>query len=136
MFVRRAEARMLTAERKQYILRALQRDGKVVAKELSEALGTSEDTIRRDLRDLASEGLLQRVHGGGLPTSPAHASFAARREQATNAKRAIARTAAELVRPGQVVLLGGGTTNVLVAELPPRHPRAPRAPHSPALAPP
>lgn len=125
---------MLTAERKQFILRALQRDGKVVAKELSEELGTSEDTIRRDLRDLASEGLLQRVHGGALPTSPANASFAARREQATSAKRAIARKAAELVRPGQVVLLDGGTTNVQVAELLPHDLEATIVTNSPPLA--
>lgn len=125
---------MLTAERKHYILGALRRDGKVVAKALSDELGASEDTIRRDLRDLAAEGQLQRVHGGALPVSPAHASFAARREQATWAKRTIARRAAEMVRPGQVVLLDGGTTNVLVAELLPRDLEATIVTNSPPLA--
>ena len=125
---------MLTAERKHYILSALRRDGKVVAKALSDELGASEDTIRRDLRDLAAEGQLQRVHGGALPVSPAHASFAARREQATWAKRTIARRAAEMVRPGQVVLLDGGTTNVLVAELLPRDLEATIVTNSPPLA--
>jgi DeoR/GlpR family transcriptional regulator of sugar metabolism len=125
---------MLTAERKQYILGALRREGKVVAKALSDELGTSEDTIRRDLRDLAAEGLLQRVHGGALPISPAHASFAARREQATWAKRTIARRAAEVVRPGQVVLMDGGTTNVLVAEMLPRDLEATIVTNSPPLA--
>ena len=125
---------MLTAERKQYILGVLRHDGKVVAKALSDELGTSEDTIRRDLRELAAEGLLQRVHGGALPISPAHASFAARREQATWAKRTIARRAAEVVRPGQVVLMDGGTTNVLVAELLPRDLEATIVTNSPPLA--
>jgi DeoR/GlpR family transcriptional regulator of sugar metabolism len=125
---------MLTAERRRYILEILRRDGKVVAKALSEELGTSEDTIRRDLRDLSSDGLLQRVHGGALPASPAAATFAARREQAVSAKRAIARAAAELVRPGQVVLLDGGTTNVQVASLLPLELEATIVTNSPPLA--
>ena len=107
---------MLTAERRHYILNILKRDGKVVAKQLSEELGLSEDTIRRDLRDLASDGLLLRVHGGALPSSPAIASFVARQEQAPSAKAAIAQAAAKLVRDGQVVLLDGGTTNIQVAQ--------------------
>ena len=107
---------MLTAERRQYILAVLQREGKVVAKKLSEELELSEDTIRRDLRDLAAEGHLLRVHGGALPCSPAATSFSARKAQAPIAKLAIARVAAQMVRNGQVVLFDGGTTNVLVAE--------------------
>lgn len=107
---------MLTAERRQYILSVLQRDGKVVARQLSEELKLSEDTIRRDLRDLAADGLLLRVHGGALPSSPATANFAARQSQAPSAKNAIARAAAQLVRDGQVVLMDGGTTNIQVAQ--------------------
>jgi DeoR/GlpR family transcriptional regulator of sugar metabolism len=107
---------MLTAERRQYILTILQRDGKVVARQLSEELGLSEDTIRRDLRDLATDGLLLRVHGGALPRSPAAAKFSARQAQALSAKSAIARAAAQLVRAGQVILMDGGTTNIQVAQ--------------------
>ncbi len=107
---------MLTAERRQYILTILQRDGKVVARQLSEELRLSEDTIRRDLRDLATDGLLLRVHGGALPRSPAAAKFSARQALALSAKSAIARAAAQLVRDGQVVLMDGGTTNIQVAQ--------------------
>ncbi|HET8909836.1 MAG TPA: DeoR/GlpR family DNA-binding transcription regulator [Ktedonobacteraceae bacterium] len=106
---------MLTAERRQFILTVLHRDGTVVAKKLSEELNLSEDTIRRDLRDLAAEGLLQRVHGGALPISPAVANFASRQNQEPGAKSAIARAAASMVREGQVVLFDGGTTNIEVA---------------------
>ena len=60
---------MLTSQRKQLILQRLQSHGQIVAKDLSLELGTSEDTIRRDLRELASQGKLQRVHGGALPSS-------------------------------------------------------------------
>ena len=49
---------MLTSQRKNLILDALQRDGQVLAKPLSEAFGVSEDTVRRDLRELAAEGRL------------------------------------------------------------------------------
>ncbi|MGV7247087.1 DeoR family transcriptional regulator, partial [Caballeronia sp. M23-90] len=57
---------MLTSQRKKAILDALARDGQVLAKQLSETFDVSEDTVRRDLRELAGEGLLQRVHGGAL----------------------------------------------------------------------
>lgn len=55
---------MLTSERKALILNVLKRDGRVIAKAISQQLGVSDDTIRRDLRELAGEGLLLRVHGG------------------------------------------------------------------------
>jgi DeoR/GlpR family transcriptional regulator of sugar metabolism len=75
----------------------------------------SEDTIRRDLRELAESGLLQRVHGGALLTSPAIASYADRQKQAPKEKEEIARIAAKLVSNGQVVILDGGTTTLQVA---------------------
>ena len=62
---------MLTTQRKQLLLARLQQDGQIVAKAFSEELGISEDTVRRDLRELAAEGRLQRVHGGALPASAA-----------------------------------------------------------------
>ena len=58
---------MLSAERKRLILESAGRDGRVVATELSRRFNVSEDTIRRDLRELAADGLLHRVHGGALP---------------------------------------------------------------------
>lgn len=125
---------MLTAERRQYILAILQRDGKVIAKQLSEELSVSEDTIRRDLRDLAADGLLLRVHGGALPCSPANTNFSARQEQALSAKAAIAQAAARLVHDGQVVLLDGGTTNIRVAQSLPPELHATVITNSPPLA--
>ncbi|MDT3379386.1 DeoR/GlpR family DNA-binding transcription regulator [Labrys neptuniae] len=106
---------MLTSERKAYILEVLGRDGRVVAKAVSRELDLSEDTIRRDLRELAGEGLLQRVHGGALPASPAMGDLVQRREVSVAGKVAIGRAAARLVRPGQVVMLDGGTTAVQLA---------------------
>jgi DeoR/GlpR family transcriptional regulator of sugar metabolism len=125
---------MLTAERRQYILEALRRDGKVLATELSAALSVSEDTVRRDLRELAEAGLLQRVHGGALPRSPAAASFAIRQSQAPSAKAAIASAAAQLVRNGQVIILDGGTTTLQVAQRLPLDLRATIVTNSPPIA--
>ena len=125
---------MLTAERRQYIINTLHREGKIIAKQLSTELSLSEDTIRRDLRDLAAEGLLQRVHGGALPCSPASASFSARKEQAPIAKIAIARAAARLIRDGQVVLMDGGTTHLQVVQQLPADLHATIVTNSPPLA--
>ena len=106
---------MLTSQRKQHILEVLKREGQVIAKTLSQELGLSEDTIRRDLRELAQEGLLQRVHGGALPVSPALVDFAGREDISQEEKTAIGKAAARLIKNGQVVILDGGTTAVQVA---------------------
>ena len=106
---------LLTEERRREILTSLQRDGKVRSAELSTRFGVSEDTIRRDLRDLASAGLLQRVHGGALPRTPTSQSFAVRQHEAPQAKEQIAHAAASLIRPGQVIILDAGTTTLEVA---------------------
>src|SRR6266478_1874593 len=92
---------MLTTHRKQQILSILKRTGKVIAKEVSRSMGVSEDTIRRDLRELAQEGLLQRVHGGALPASPAIANFAGRELITAEGKVAIGRAAAAMVQHDQ-----------------------------------
>src|SRR6202040_939649 len=106
---------MLTSHRKRLILDKLRAEGQVIAKSISHELGLSEDTIRRDLRELAQEGLLQRVHGGALPASPAVADFAGRERIAPDGKVAIGRAAAKMIQPGQVVILDGGTTARKVA---------------------
>ena len=125
---------MLTQQRKQFILERLANDGQVVAKDLAKELALSEDTIRRDLRELAKEGLLQRVHGGALPASPAIADFAARQNIATDSKIAIAKTAANMIQNDQVVILDGGTTNVQLAKHLDKSLKATIITHSPSVA--
>jgi DeoR/GlpR family transcriptional regulator of sugar metabolism len=125
---------MLTKQRKQEILAILHRSGQVIAKDVSQSMGVSEDTIRRDLRELAQEGLLQRVHGGALPASPAMADFAGRESIAPGGKVAIGRTAAKMIRPGQVVILDGGTTARQLARHIPVDLRATIVTHSPTIA--
>src|SRR5271168_706338 len=128
------ERAMLTTHRKQQILALLKRNGQVIAKEVSEAMGVSEDTIRRDLREMAQEGLLQRVHGGALPASPAIVDFAGRELITADGKVAIGRAAAKLIQPGQVVMLDGGTTARQVARHIPLDLKATIVTHSPTIA--
>lgn len=128
---------MLTHQRKQYLLDLLQREGQIVARTVSDALGLSEDTIRRDLRELAKDGLLERVHGGALPLlprSPALAPFAGREQLSVGIKAAIGRAAAKLIQTGQVVFIDGGTTAVQLARQLPRELRATVVTHSPSIA--
>ena len=111
---------MLTSQRKKHLLDLLSREGRIVAKTTSEQLGVSEDTIRRDLRELAKDGLLRRVHGGALPLTPPLVMFADRHDIEPGAKAEIGRAAAALVQPGQVVCIDGGTTCLqMVRQLPP-----------------
>ncbi|SEO72169.1 DeoR/GlpR family DNA-binding transcription regulator [Actinacidiphila rubida] len=111
---------MLAAERRDHLLDMLARQGKIVAKDVAAELGISEDSVRRDLRELAAEGLCQRVYGGALPASPAVADYAARQSVTPDGKRRVAAVAAGLVRPGSALILDGGTTALATARaLPP-----------------
>jgi DeoR/GlpR family transcriptional regulator of sugar metabolism len=123
----------LAAQRRDHLLGLLRTEGRVVAKDAAAALGISEDSVRRDLRDLAAAGLLQRVYGGALPVSPAVADYEARGTVAVDSKARVARTAAGLVRPGSTVILDGGTTALAVARALPRDLRATVVTHSPTV---
>src|SRR5580698_9246008 len=125
---------MLTSHRKRLILDKLRAEGQVIAKSVSHELGLSEDTIRRDLRELAQEGLLQRVHGGALPASPAVADFAGREALTAEGKVAIGRAAAGMIRAGQVAILDGGTTARQVPRHIPLELKATVVTHSPTIA--
>ncbi|HCR1042019.1 TPA: DeoR/GlpR family DNA-binding transcription regulator [Enterobacter hormaechei] len=125
---------MLTSQRKQLILEKLEAEGQVQSTALSLFFSVSEDTIRRDLRELAAEGRLQRVHGGALPASSAIAPFAERQSVKMDAKKRVARRGAQLISPGQVVIIDGGTTtSELITFLPPDL-RITVVTHSPGIA--
>ncbi|MFJ9554246.1 DeoR/GlpR family DNA-binding transcription regulator [Nocardiopsis sp. NPDC101807] len=125
---------MLAAERREHLLELLAREGKVVAKDVATRLGISEDSVRRDLRDLAAEGRCQRVYGGALPVSPAVVDYAARQTVAPDGKRKVAAVAAGLVRPGSALILDGGTTALAVARALPQDLACTVITHSPTIA--
>ncbi|MFJ2176171.1 DeoR/GlpR family DNA-binding transcription regulator [Streptomyces sp. NPDC087851] len=125
---------MLAAERRDHLLGLLTRKGKIVAKDVAAELGISEDSVRRDLRDLAAEGLCQRVYGGALPASPAVVGYEARQTVAPDGKRKVASAAAALVRPGGALILDGGTTALAVARALPADLVCTVITHSPTIA--
>src|SRR5581483_6092682 len=110
---------MLAAERRRVIADSIRSRGVVAVNELAQALGTTEITVRRDLRSMAREGLLVRTHGGAvLPAVLGHEpSYSEKAQQAAAEKSAIAQLAVSLVRPGDSILLGPGTTTLALARL-------------------
>ncbi|MHA7306045.1 DeoR/GlpR family DNA-binding transcription regulator [Arthrobacter sp. TMN-49] len=105
---------MLAAERHSILLNRLAEEGKLIAKDIAAELGLSDDTVRRDLRELAAAGLCQRVYGGALPVPSAAADYAARASVQPDSKDRIARCAARFIGQGSTVILDGGTTTLAV----------------------
>lgn len=125
---------MLTSQRKQLILEKLEAEGQVQSTALSVHFSVSEDTIRRDLRELAAEGRLQRVHGGALPASSAVVPFAERKTVKMDAKKNVARKGAQLISAGQVVIIDGGTTTAELITFLPSDLQITVVTHSPSIA--
>ena len=98
------------------LLDMLAGDGRVEIDAAAERLGVSPATVRRDLDELASQQLLVRTRGGAVPTSVSYdLPLRYKLTRRPDEKRSIAATAAELVVPGSVVGLNGGTTTTEVA---------------------
>jgi DeoR/GlpR family transcriptional regulator of sugar metabolism len=125
---------MLTSQRKKLILTRLTADGQIVARDLALEVGTSEDTIRRDLRELAREGKLQRVHGGALPASAAVGDLQIREQVSSKDKIELGGIGASMIGSNQVVILDGGTTALQVARQLAPNLRATIVTHSPTVA--
>jgi DeoR family glycerol-3-phosphate regulon repressor len=104
-------------ERQEKILELLRDNGRVKVDALAEMLNISPETIRRDLTNLASEGLLWKVHGGAsLPQPNGEGPFQIRMTERLREKRAIARAAAGLFHPGDTLFVDTGSATVLFAE--------------------
>lgn len=102
--------------RRQKILLILERDGKVMASELSQHFAVSEDTIRRDLSELATAGLVQRVHGGALPRpKDTGKDYFTRVSETDEVKTHLAQLAADRVENGQIVMFDSGSTTLQIA---------------------
>lgn len=104
-------------DREQAILLELDHQGRVVVSELSTRFGVSAVTIRKDLENLERRSMLRRIRGGALVSQRSdEGAFEFRQRVAPKAKRAIARRAAELVRPGDVIAMDSSTTCFYLAE--------------------
>jgi len=110
---------MLAEQRREAILRELEERGSVSVMDLSEKLGVSDMTIRRDLEALSKRRLLKKVHGGAVPVPKAarepHFEYKRRLNRAE--KAAIARAALPMIEDGDTVALSAGTTTWHIASL-------------------
>ncbi len=111
---------MLKEERQAFIMREVNLHNKVLSSDLSVQLNVSEDTIRRDLNELAENGKVLKVYGGALSKSY-HYPFQDNEVYARESKRVIALKAVTLIQDGMTLLLGGGTTMLeLARSVPPK----------------
>ena len=106
---------MLVDERRQKILDIAEKSGFVTLQDLMTGVGASESTVRRDLEFLDSIGQIRRTRGGAAYVGESLTGFDERRGWASEQKCAVAQAAADLIQPGEAVLLDGGTTTLEVA---------------------
>ncbi len=110
---------MLLEKRLEQILKLIEQNGSVTVQELTEVLGASESTIRRDLLLLAEDGRVNKVHGGATAVNSYYdkdEDLAARKKQNKEEKIEIARYAASLIQPYDLVYLDAGTTTERVID--------------------
>jgi DeoR/GlpR family transcriptional regulator of sugar metabolism len=110
---------VLARQRRSRIVELVALEGAVRVSELVDRLGVSDMTIRRDIEQLAADGLVERVHGGAVAPEGGRRSdepgFAVKSLLQRAQKRAIARRAARLVEPGSAIGISAGTTTVELA---------------------
>ena len=112
-----AGAELLLHERQSIIRKRLAERGRGIAGDLAQEFSISEDTIRRDLREMAAAGLCRRVYGGALPADDAdYQPLTQRLGVGRERKLHLARAAVELLRPKMTVFIDAGSTNVAIAE--------------------
>jgi len=110
---------MLKEERQAYIIHQINIHNKVLSSDLSVQLNVSEDTIRRDLNELAESGKVLKVYGGALSKSFQY-PFQEGNVYAKEAKKEIASKAISLIKSGMTILVGGGTSMIELARLVPK----------------
>lgn len=103
-------------QRHTFIRKILQDEGRVVCTELSSRLNVSEHTVRRDLKELASEGVCKRVHGGAVAILPRTDNLQARAADSSSEKRLLALGAVKLIKQGSCIFVDAGSTNLQLAK--------------------
>lgn len=98
------------------ILKIIQEEGTITITRLAEKLGVSLETVRRDVKPLARDGSVLKMHGAiGLPSVVGEAPFERRMREQADAKRTIARLVAATIHDGESVMLDTGTTTSFLA---------------------
>src|SRR6266508_1431666 len=110
---------MLKKERQREILKVVERTGKVEVDKLAKHLKVSLMTVRRDLTELGELGFIERVHGGALLPRDKQADeeppVLERSKEKTEVKASIGRAVAGMIRDGERIFLGSGSTTAAVA---------------------
>ena len=101
---------MLKIERQTFILHQVNLHNKVLSNDLSKQIKVSDDTIRRDIQQLAEEGKVIKFHGGALSPSFHNTHSSSKDVYAYQQKKIIAQKAISLIKDGMFVLTTGGTT--------------------------
>ena len=109
--------KMFAPERQKIIMEKLNEQQRIIIKDLSREINVSEATLRTDLTKMEEEGLLKRTHGGAiLPDAiDNETSFSTREQKNRDEKSAIAKKAAELLSPGQCIMLDASSTALELA---------------------
>lgn len=110
---------MFLEERQAKILEMLERDGKVLVKELAEKFGVTEDSIRKDLSSMELEGKLKRTYGGAVTIEEKLQMTEANRRRISDveAKRKIAAAAVKLMQPQDLIFLDISTISIAIAQI-------------------
>ena len=106
---------MLKTERQAFILHQVNLHNKVLSTDLSKQIKVSDDTIRRDIQQLAEIGKIVKVHGGALSPSFHNTHISSNDVYEYNKKKIIAEKAITLIKDGMVILTTGGTTIIEMA---------------------
>ncbi|KOS07415.1 DeoR faimly transcriptional regulator [Flavobacterium akiainvivens] len=111
---------MVKEERLELILSQLAKDSKVQFAELSHLLNVSEDTVRRDIKELNEQGLLRAVRGGAISNSSVPHHYRDREKYDVGQKNLIAEKAIPFIKNGQTIFMDGGTSVLAVAQMMPK----------------
>ena len=99
------------------ILDFVRQNGRATVEELARRFEASRETIRRDLSALSEGGQIQKIHGGAkIPDIHGEGPFRERMAANAEAKRAIARSGAALISPGDTLFIDTGSTTLIFAE--------------------
>lgn len=112
---------MKKKERQQKIIDEVSINRKVSSSYLSEKLNVSEDTIRRDIKELDDQALLAKVHGGAISTIQKLYHYNEDVIYNRENKVRIALKAITLIEDGMVIIMSGGTTNLMLAKMMPKN---------------
>ncbi|MBB3946392.1 DeoR/GlpR family transcriptional regulator of sugar metabolism [Rhizobium skierniewicense] len=104
------------SERQALIYAQLQQHGRVLSQELAQTFDVSEDTVRRDLREMAARGECTRVYGGALLATRTTVPLKTRMTEMPDRKATLGRTAARFLQDGMTVFIDAGSTNLAIAK--------------------